>query len=502
MAIVSISRVQVRRGLRTDLPNNLNEGELGFCLDTRQLFIGNGPGFGGNTELLTVLSDTTGALNISNQTITGTLPDQNINITSIGNSNIVISNLVVTGTTAGVTTNYLAPETGSVLRTQQDKLHDIPSLKDWAATGDGTTDNTIAVQLANSANEPIFVPAGRYQTALAANVVQQSTFWGTGQIVLGGFGQARARSVITTEVPDAQQTINQYFDTGWDKAIATQYTRVSNLVGQTASVARTLDTAAMTGQVYDYAGGINVSSNTVINGRTYAAANFIRTWHSGQGDLSVWNYTGTQTSTNPAATYVDAMPKTQIMQANLVAAISNIQLAGSTISFVDQNFDISVVGNQTNYNRNVGTASLAKHWIHDRPTSTGLVTADVAYNPIGSWSKLWDATGATLDVNQAAILLSANQKIYFNAVNAGDAQGNLYGATSPGNVNVKYNSMTSSLDFTVGANVVISLTQLGNIISNSLAQTSSFADDAAAATGNVQIGQFYRSGSTVMIRVN
>ena len=53
MAITSISRIQVRRGIKSDLPQNLAEGEIGFCLDTREVFIGNGPGFGGNTALLT-----------------------------------------------------------------------------------------------------------------------------------------------------------------------------------------------------------------------------------------------------------------------------------------------------------------------------------------------------------------------------------------------------------------------------------------------------------------
>ena len=33
------------------MPENLAEGELGYCLDTKELFIGNGPGFGGNTLL-------------------------------------------------------------------------------------------------------------------------------------------------------------------------------------------------------------------------------------------------------------------------------------------------------------------------------------------------------------------------------------------------------------------------------------------------------------------
>jgi hypothetical protein len=61
MAIVQISRITNRRGLQQDLPQ-LSPGELGWCLDTRLLFIGNGtieegsPALG-NTEVLTEYSD-------------------------------------------------------------------------------------------------------------------------------------------------------------------------------------------------------------------------------------------------------------------------------------------------------------------------------------------------------------------------------------------------------------------------------------------------------------
>lgn len=58
MAIVSISRMQVRRGLYENLPQ-LASGELGWAIDQRRLFIGNGTleegaPFIGNTEVLTV----------------------------------------------------------------------------------------------------------------------------------------------------------------------------------------------------------------------------------------------------------------------------------------------------------------------------------------------------------------------------------------------------------------------------------------------------------------
>ena len=53
MATRSISRLQHRRGLKSDLPSNLHEGEIGWCLDTRELFIGNGDAYGANTQVLT-----------------------------------------------------------------------------------------------------------------------------------------------------------------------------------------------------------------------------------------------------------------------------------------------------------------------------------------------------------------------------------------------------------------------------------------------------------------
>ena len=57
MPIVQISRIQHRRGKRTDLPQ-LAAGELGWVIDEQRLFIGNGtvadgaPAVG-NTEIVT-----------------------------------------------------------------------------------------------------------------------------------------------------------------------------------------------------------------------------------------------------------------------------------------------------------------------------------------------------------------------------------------------------------------------------------------------------------------
>ena len=60
MAVIQISRIQHRRGLQADLPN-LASAELGWSVDTRRLYIGNGtieegaPSLG-KTEILTQYS--------------------------------------------------------------------------------------------------------------------------------------------------------------------------------------------------------------------------------------------------------------------------------------------------------------------------------------------------------------------------------------------------------------------------------------------------------------
>jgi hypothetical protein len=60
MAIVQISRIQVRSGNIADLPQ-LAVGEFGWAVDTKQLFIGNDPNTIGpqpdNTEILTQYSN-------------------------------------------------------------------------------------------------------------------------------------------------------------------------------------------------------------------------------------------------------------------------------------------------------------------------------------------------------------------------------------------------------------------------------------------------------------
>ena len=66
MAVIQISKIQVRRGYQENLPQ-LGSGEMGWSIDERRLFIGNGtlsegaPEIG-NTEILTIYSPIGAAL--------------------------------------------------------------------------------------------------------------------------------------------------------------------------------------------------------------------------------------------------------------------------------------------------------------------------------------------------------------------------------------------------------------------------------------------------------
>jgi hypothetical protein len=159
MAIVQISRIQHRRGLQQDLPN-LASAELGWSLDERRLYIGNGTleegaPTEGVTEILTEYTDFIG----------------------------LISSYTFKGTEAGYTSVTGSSALSPIVRTLQNVLDETISVRDFGASPDASADvNTAAIQRAikqvyvsslsnikNSVRRTIRFPAGNY--AINSNLV-------------------------------------------------------------------------------------------------------------------------------------------------------------------------------------------------------------------------------------------------------------------------------------------------------------------------------------------
>lgn len=76
--------------------------------------------------------------------------------------------------------------TGAVNRPINEKLAEVVSVKDFGATGDGTTDDTIALQAAFDANMPLYFPLGIYKITTGLTFNPYLTYVGENYSLGGG----------------------------------------------------------------------------------------------------------------------------------------------------------------------------------------------------------------------------------------------------------------------------------------------------------------------------
>lgn len=165
MAIVQVSRITNRKGLAENLPQ-LAGAELGWAIDERRLFIGNGtleegaPTIG-NTEILTEFSDI--------------LAEQ--------------SNYTYQGLAAGYQA-VTGPNNTNVVLSLQNWLDQFASVRDFGAVGDGVTDDTAAINRAlfqlycrevnTQIRRSLFFPAGTYRVTESILIPSYARLYGEG----------------------------------------------------------------------------------------------------------------------------------------------------------------------------------------------------------------------------------------------------------------------------------------------------------------------------------
>lgn len=187
MAVVSISKIQVRRGLQENLPQ-LAGGEMGWSVDERRLWIGNGtlsegaPEVG-NTEILTVKS------NIMDS----------------------IESYIFKGTESGYTSITGPTALFPTKRTLQEKLDDVVNFRDFITDADISSGNyTTALQRAidqifwsGSETNPklrrvLRIPAGRWEIS-NITIPSYATLQGDGRsstFLVGNFSLSPNVSVV------------------------------------------------------------------------------------------------------------------------------------------------------------------------------------------------------------------------------------------------------------------------------------------------------------------
>lgn len=166
MAIFQISQITQRKGLQIDLPQ-LAGAELGWSVDERRLWIGNGTleegaPVVGNTEILTEFSDV-----------------------------FKLSAAYTYAGTAGGYTVQTGPTPGDpISMSLQSWMDQWASVKDFGATGDGTTDDTDAINRAlyqiycrginPQIRRSLFFPAGTYLITAPLAIPPYATLYGEG----------------------------------------------------------------------------------------------------------------------------------------------------------------------------------------------------------------------------------------------------------------------------------------------------------------------------------
>lgn len=273
MAVVQISRIQHRRGKKnvgTGFPQ-LASGELGWAIDTQELYIGNGsvsegsPAVG-NTKVITEHDD---ILQLAE-----TYEYKNGDLQTSDNPNTPFK------------------------RSLQERLDDIVSVRAFGITGDGTTDVTMELQ---RAIDELFLNLGTIgnPTSRVVLYIEAGKYIISDEIKIPPYAHIVGAGIDSTII---EQTLSaQEIITAGHFQIGTSYTIVS--LGNTNFV--TVGAASNTIGTTFTATGIGTGTGTVHKNSGYAVFRMIDSQLTAQNDYREW--TSINSLTRPRYIHIEGM---------------------------------------------------------------------------------------------------------------------------------------------------------------------------------------------------
>lgn len=399
---------------------------------------------------------------------------------------------------------------GNTPRLLSDHFADLLNPTDFGAIVGGVTDGKTAIDdAADEDDGAVFLPRGvwKYGTDDTGGVAAGKRFYGPGVAKTGANKRARSFGYLDDAPASFGDTgsVVTAFNGDFSKSLDVREFRVSgsDTLGNPASgYYQKHETAAIYSRGYM---GSNAGQNLATDwtdGRTGWSFRQDQHDHFGQGDFTAWTV-GINVWNNKAdGTHFLAHPAGNVMNGGITAWTDHVNMVVGEFYVYGQTYDVNGTGFALHFNRNNGTGSQEAMWRGISIISSGSQPMDFSFGARGKVKRGLDLGEADFGTDQAAIALSANQRVYGNVTYANTGSANPLASgykvfSAYGSAWYRFGSVTSAWDFNNPINLIS-----GNVLKVNNVQVVGARDTGwTAMTGTPDESTAYATSSVTLAQL-